>query len=74
MAGADASDEAGFDPIVALPTDPGLCARCRHASVARSRRSAFLRCGLAEVDARFPRYPRLPVVECAGYRRRDGEG
>ena len=55
----------------------GLCASCRHAREIRSRRSAFLRCGLADVDTRFPRYPRLPVLECTGYRslgpRRDPE-
>ncbi|MGH9464023.1 MAG: hypothetical protein ACRD0X_00130 [Thermoanaerobaculia bacterium] len=74
MTGADASDEAGPGCVAALPTEPGLCASCRHAIVTRSRRSAFLRCAWAEVDPRFPRYPRLPVVDCDGYRRRNGEG
>jgi hypothetical protein len=27
----------------------------------------FYLCGLSEVDARFPRYPRLPVGRCAGF-------
>ena len=45
----------------------GLCARCRHARALASTRSVFLRCGLSEVDGRFPRSPRLPVVVCPGY-------
>jgi hypothetical protein len=51
-----------------LPTPPGLCATCVHRRLVASKRSTFLLCGLAEVDPRFPRYPPLPVVACAGYR------
>lgn len=51
-----------------LPTSPGLCADCVHRRLVASKRSTFLLCGLAEVDPRFPRYPPLPVVSCAGYR------
>jgi hypothetical protein len=46
----------------------GLCATCVHLRVAVSRRSVFARCGLAETDPRFPRYPALPVVACPGYK------
>jgi hypothetical protein len=45
----------------------GLCDSCRHAEILRSRRSAFLRCGRAASDARFPRYPGLPVLACEGW-------
>lgn len=45
----------------------GLCETCRHARVLSSKRSAFLRCGLAEVNPAFPRYPRLPVMGCDGF-------
>jgi hypothetical protein len=31
------------------------------------RGSEFWRCLLADVDARFVKYPRLPVVRCAGF-------
>ena len=31
--------------------------------------STFLRCALSDRDARFPRYPPLPVLACAGYER-----
>lgn len=52
----------GFD----LPR-AGLCATCRHAEILRSKRSSFLRCALADRDARFPRYPGLPVLSCSGF-------
>jgi hypothetical protein len=32
-----------------------------------ARESQFWRCTRAEEDARFVRYPRLPVLRCAGY-------
>jgi hypothetical protein len=51
-----------------LAVPPGLCATCEHLRLLASRRSVFVRCGLAAVDARFPRYPGLPVMACAGYR------
>ncbi len=49
----------------------GLCETCRHARVLTSRTSLFLRCGRAETDPRFPRYPPLPVVACRGWQRRE---
>jgi hypothetical protein len=51
-----------------LAVPPGLCATCEHLRLLASRRSVFVRCGLAAVDARFPKYPPLPVTACAGYR------
>ena len=48
--------------------DIGLCAECRHARVQRNARgSEFWRCLRAESDARFERYPRVPVSQCPGY-------
>jgi hypothetical protein len=53
--------------------DPGLCGSCRHAQVVRSDRgSEFYRCLLAATDARFQKYPPLPVVACPGYQRDAG--
>jgi hypothetical protein len=47
----------------------GLCESCVHARLIRSDRgSVFYLCQLSLKDARFPKYPRLPVLECAGYR------
>ncbi|HJQ84867.1 MAG TPA: hypothetical protein VKA21_12370 [Candidatus Binatia bacterium] len=48
----------------------GLCASCRHARVqSTARGSRFWRCKRAETDARFPRYPPLPVRACPGWER-----
>ena len=53
--------------LVSAP--PGLCAECAHLWLAVSAKSAFVRCGLAEEDPRFLRYPGLPVRVCAGFLR-----
>jgi len=50
----------------------GLCADCRHSGQRVSDRGAvFWFCELSKVDARFAKYPRLPVRTCAGYERED---
>jgi len=47
---------------------PGLCASCVHGEIIRSSRgSMFYRCKLSDTDPRFAKYPRLPVIECAGW-------
>ena len=46
----------------------GLCAHCVYARrVESDRGSVFMRCALSERDPRFPKYPPLPVLRCAGY-------
>ncbi len=46
----------------------GLCLDCRHArKVDSSRGSSFYLCALSDSDPAFPKYPRLPVLHCAGY-------
>jgi hypothetical protein len=54
--------------LARLSASPGLCATCEHLRLAASRRSVFLRCGLADEDPRFLKYPPLPVVVCPGWR------
>jgi hypothetical protein len=50
----------------------GLCDRCAHQRVVRNTRgSSFSLCERSKTDPRFPKYPRLPVVECAGYASRE---
>jgi hypothetical protein len=50
----------------------GLCLNCRHAHVVRSAKgSVFYRCDRSAGDPAFPKYPRLPVRECAGFERGD---
>ena len=52
----------------------GLCAACSHARRIESARGAtFWRCGRADTDESFNRYPRLPVIACAGFERRSDE-
>ena len=55
------------DLLKRLTASPGLCATCEHLRLVASSRSVFVRCGLAEVDPAFPRYPPIPVVACGGY-------
>jgi uncharacterized protein YciI len=46
----------------------GLCFTCRWKRAATTGRgSTFFRCARAETDARFVRYPPLPVRRCVGY-------
>ncbi|MGH2849812.1 MAG: hypothetical protein ACRDLP_04275 [Solirubrobacteraceae bacterium] len=47
----------------------GLCERCIHQRIVRNTRgSTFSLCerSRSEPDV-YPRYPRLPVLECAGF-------
>ena len=49
--------------------DPGLCGRCAFVKELRSSRgSVFFMCSLADTRPELPRYPRLPVMECAEFR------
>ena len=53
-----------------LRADPsvGLCSVCAHSRVTGNRRgSIFWLCRLSADDARFRRYPRLPVARCPGF-------
>ena len=53
-----------IDPDAAV----GLCLRCRHVRVVPSRTGQrYYRCERAATDAGYPKYPRLPVVQCPGY-------
>jgi hypothetical protein len=46
----------------------GLCTSCVHVKLIPSARgSVFYQCQLSFSDPRFPKYPRLPVLECVGY-------
>jgi hypothetical protein len=46
----------------------GLCGSCAQARRVESRRgSVFVLCARSATDPRYPKYPRLPVVRCAGY-------
>ena len=53
---------ASMDPRV------GLCFTCKYGQrVTSSRASAFWLCERSTFDPTYPKYPRLPVMQCAGY-------
>ena len=46
----------------------GLCGNCRHAIIRPTRRDTiYLRCTLAASDARYPKYPALPMQASDGH-------
>ncbi len=51
-----------------LDTRVGLCEHCRWMRKIKSDRgSVFYLCERSATDPNFPKYPRLPVLRCAGY-------
>jgi hypothetical protein len=53
---------------IARDSNAGLCPGCAHSRrVDSARGSTFFLCELSRTDPRFPKYPRLPVLTCAGY-------
>jgi hypothetical protein len=62
MRDTDASPDRPLEP------PPGLCGACRHSRrIETARGSTFRLCGRSLTDARYPRYPTLPVLRCRGY-------
>lgn len=56
------------DSFAKVEQDAGLCGSCANArEVESSRGSMFLLCELSRTRPEFPKYPRLPVLQCAGY-------
>lgn len=52
----------------------GLCLHCRHARIVISRaESRFYLCKRSSTDPAYPKYPRLPVLQCDGYERNVGK-
>ena len=55
-----------------MPSTFGLCDVCIHQRVVgNTRGSRFSLCGRSKHDERFPRYPRMPVVDCVGFAPRE---
>jgi hypothetical protein len=49
----------------------GLCADCLHSRrIESAHGSVFILCELSVTDSHFPKYPRLPVLSCAGYKKK----
>ena len=46
----------------------GLCATCRFGRVFRSGKGVtYVSCERSKIDPRYPRFPTVPVLECAGF-------
>jgi hypothetical protein len=49
----------------------GLCADCSCVrKIESARGSMFYLCQRSATDSSFPKYPRLPVIQCSGYERK----
>lgn len=58
-----------MDPSRRTP-GAGLCDSCRfQRKVRNTRGSCFSLCERSREDPAYPRYPRVPVLNCAGYER-----
>lgn len=64
-----------FEQTQSPPPDPsaGLCANCAYARVVPHPRGGapYWRCGKHDEDPSFPKYPRLPLIQCAGFRNKN---
>ena len=57
------------------PGPAGLCEGCAHVRLVTSAHgSTFYLCRLSFMDDRFPRYPPIPVLACAGFVSREPPG
>jgi hypothetical protein len=57
-----------------VPARIGLCHDCQFMRrMSSDRGSVFLLCERSKTDPRFPKYPRLPVLQCSGYVKTSGE-
>ncbi len=63
-------DQREADVVRGALAEVGLCLECVHCRrIESAKGSTFRRCQLHESDARFAKYPRLPVLRCDGYAR-----
>jgi hypothetical protein len=50
----------------------GLCFFCQQIRLVRTDRgSVFYQCQRSATDPRYPKYPRLPILRCPGYERKE---
>ncbi|MFI5372633.1 MAG: hypothetical protein ACHQ52_13840 [Candidatus Eisenbacteria bacterium] len=48
----------------------GLCAHCAHAQRVPAPRAVYWMCRRSQSDARYEKYPRLPMLACPGFEER----
>ncbi len=52
----------------------GLCDQCKHVQIVDSTKgSRFFLCMYTKIDARYTKYPRLPVMACRAYEEKNEE-
>ena len=52
----------------------GLCSDCEHMRQIKSDRgSMFYQCERSASSPSFPKYPRLPVIQCSGHEPKTGQ-
>jgi hypothetical protein len=57
-----------------MPVRAGLCDTCAHQQVVRNTRgSSFSLCLRSRTDARYAKYPPLPVRACPGHQPRGAQ-
>jgi hypothetical protein len=72
MPSAYAHAMAATPPPTTGPGRAGLCDTCAYRREVRNTRgSSFSLCERSRTDPAYPRYPRLPVLACHGYERRE---
>jgi hypothetical protein len=51
--------------------DPGLCSGCIYSRAITTKTSIFYLCEKSKEDNSFKKYPRLPVITCKGFVKKD---
>ena len=68
MERANPDDVRESREVIKKTVDIGLCAECVHHSIVSNKHeSEFHLCLKNKSDSSFPKYPRLPVLNCKGY-------
>lgn len=62
----------GVDKVVERGPEVSLCLKCHYARTIKNvRGSVFFLCEKSKEDARFMKYPTMPVIKCGGYEERN---
>jgi hypothetical protein len=63
------------DPLAESPFAESLCSACSLArEIVSGKGSQFLLCEKSQSDGRFAKYPRQPVIRCAGFAGKHAQG
>lgn len=63
-------DSSGQKPESKPKINPGLCGTCASMrDVVNENGHHYFLCNLSKMDVRYPKYPKLPMVNCDGYKK-----